>query len=74
MLQLPENYTADCLRHAAEAEFRAGKVVEKNLKAEYLQIAASWSLLAQRYEFAEAMERFLLDRANDARSEPLPDL
>jgi hypothetical protein len=57
-----------CRENAAKAERRAVEVTEPDRKAEYLALAQQWTHLARSYEFAESLERFLLDsqKAKDA--------
>jgi hypothetical protein len=57
-----------CRENAAKAERRAAAASDPDLKAEHLALAQQWAHLARSYEFAESLERFLLDsqKAKDA--------
>lgn len=44
---------------------------DESIRADFLQIAQNWRNLARSYQFAESMERFLLQRTAANRS---PDL
>jgi hypothetical protein len=68
MLQNLGDHIKACIENAANAERRAGETSDPNLKTEYIALAAQWSHLARSYEFAESLERFLLDsqKAKDA--------
>ena len=73
MLQKLGDHIQACLERAAIAERRAAEASDPNLKADYKALSAQWTHLAHSYEFAESLERFLLDsqKAKDAlRPEP----
>jgi hypothetical protein len=73
MLQNLGDHIKACKQRAIDAEKRAAKAAEPNLKAEYTAFANQWAHLARSYEHAESLERFLLDtqKAKDAL-EPQP--
>ena len=68
MLQKLGDHIQACLKRAADAENRAAENINPGLKAEYTALANQWTHLARSYEFAESLERFLLDsqKAKDA--------
>jgi hypothetical protein len=68
LLQKLGDHIKACIENAAKAEQRAAEVADPALKADYLALAAQWTHLARSYEFAESLERFLLDsqKAKDA--------
>lgn len=73
MLQKLGDHIRACLERAAIAQRRAAEVTDSNLRADYLALAGQWTHLAHSYEFAESLERFLLDsqKAKDVkRPEP----
>ncbi len=68
MLQRLGDHIRNCRARAAEAEARAAATSEPDLRGEYLALSKQWLHLAQSYEFAESLERFLLD-AQKAKNE-----
>jgi hypothetical protein len=60
VLQRLGDHIAECLARAAAAEDRAASATDPELKADHLAIAERWRYLAQSYEFAERLRRFLL--------------
>ncbi|HEY4404945.1 MAG TPA: hypothetical protein VGN55_09845 [Xanthobacteraceae bacterium] len=68
MLQNLADHIRACVENAAKAEQRAAETTDPNLKTDYIALAAQWAHLARSYEFAESLERFLLDsqKAKDA--------
>lgn len=68
MLQKLGDHIEACLDYAKKAERRAEETTDPELKADYLALAGQWTHLARSYEFAESLERFLLDsqKAKDA--------
>jgi hypothetical protein len=73
MLQKLGDHIQACLDYAKKAEQRAAETTDPDLRADYLALARQWTHLAQSYEFAVSLERFLLDsqKAKDAL-EPRP--
>jgi hypothetical protein len=74
VLQKLGDHIKTCIEQAAKAERRAAEVTDPALKADYQSLAAQWTHLAGSYEFAESLERFLLDsqRAKDALEPKAP--
>jgi len=62
MLQKISNHIAECLERAANAEQRAAAADDPAVKADFERIALTWRQLAASYQFAETLERFILDR------------
>ena len=52
----------DCLDRAAEAKNRAEESIDPARKAELFRSELRWIRLARYFEFAESLDRFLLDR------------
>jgi hypothetical protein len=75
VLQRLGDHIEACLKRASDAERRAVEVADPDLKADYLALAAQWTHLARSYEFAESLERFLLDsqKAKDALRPKSPE-
>jgi hypothetical protein len=73
MLQLLGDHIKACQQRAIEAVNRAAITADPALRAEYSALADQWAHLARSYEFAESLERFLLDsqKAKD-ELEPAP--
>ena len=69
MLQKLGDHIQRCIEQAARAEARAAEVTDPSLKD-----AAQWTHLASSYQFAESLERFLLDaqKAKDALEPQAP--
>lgn len=61
MLQKLSEHIAGCLQRAAEADARAVEAADPIMKRDLQEIAATWRHLAASYQFAEALERFVLD-------------
>jgi hypothetical protein len=61
MLQRLGEHIADALRRAEEAERRAAAATDPAIRADYEMIARSWRTVARSFEFAESLEKFLLD-------------
>ena len=74
MLQKLGDHIQRCIEQAAKAEARAAEVTDPSLKADYRSLAAQWTHLASSYQFAESLERFLLDaqKAKDALEPQAP--
>ena len=60
MLQRLSDHIQACYQRAADAEELAVRSDDAELKSHYLDTAQRWIYLAQSYEFAERLERFLL--------------
>jgi hypothetical protein len=75
MLQKLGDHIQACLDYAKKAERRAAETTDPDLKADYLALAGQWTHLARSYEFAESLERFLLDsqKAKDALEPRAPE-
>jgi hypothetical protein len=61
MLQKVGDHIKNCLDHAAEAKRHAHETADPTEKAGHLRSERSWNGLARSYEFAESLERFLLN-------------
>ena len=61
MLQKLGDHIKNCLDHAVEANRRAHETADPKEKAGHLRLVRSWIGLARSYEFAESLERFLLN-------------
>jgi hypothetical protein len=61
VLQRLGEHVADALKRAAEAERRAASATDPGIRADYEMIARSWRTVARSFEFAESLEKFLLD-------------
>jgi hypothetical protein len=68
MLQKLGDHIKACHQRAMDAVNRAAQTTDPILSAEYSALADQWTHLARSYEFAESLERFLLDsqKAKDA--------
>ncbi len=68
MLQLLGDHIKACRQRAVDAVNRAAQTTDPILSAEYSALADQWTHLAGSYEFAESLERFLLNsqKAKDA--------
>jgi hypothetical protein len=75
MLQKLGSYISEAWQNAADAEHRASSAESSELRVEYERLARSWRRLAQSFEFAQTLERFILDRdeAGEAPPEPPSD-
>jgi hypothetical protein len=76
VLQKLGDHIETCLGYADKAERRAAETTDPELKADYLALAGQWTHLARSYEFAESLERFLLDsqKAKDALRPQPPEV
>jgi hypothetical protein len=74
LLQKLGDHIKACNEYAAKAQQRAAVTRDPEMKNDYLALAAQWQHLARSYEFAESLERFLLDaqKAKDAQEPPAP--
>jgi hypothetical protein len=61
MLQRLGEHISNALKHAEEAEKRAARATDPALRADNETMARSWRMVARSFEFAESLERFLLD-------------
>jgi hypothetical protein len=61
MLQRLGGHIADALKRAAEAERRAASATDPALREDNEMMARSWRTVARSFEFAESLEKFLLD-------------
>jgi hypothetical protein len=61
MLQKLGDHIANCLARAAEAERRAAEASDEAIRIDYEQRAKRWRHLASSYQFAESLDRFVLD-------------
>jgi hypothetical protein len=61
MLQRLGEHIADALKRAEEAERRAAVATDPALRDDNETIARSWRMVARSFEFAESLEKFLLD-------------
>ena len=61
MLQKVGDHIANCLAQAAEAERRAAAASDEVTRIGNERMAKSWRHLASSYQFAERLERFLLE-------------
>jgi hypothetical protein len=59
MLQKLSSQISDCLAHAAEIRGRAEATSDARLKVELLAQERNWNNLAESYQFAESLDRFL---------------
>jgi hypothetical protein len=75
VLQRLGDHIKACKQRAIDAQRRAEKTNDPALKAEYSALGDQWAHLARSYEFAESLERFLLDsqRAKDALEPEAPE-
>jgi hypothetical protein len=70
VLQKLSEHIADCLGRAADAERRAALTSDETIRVDNEKIARSWRLLASSYQFAESLERFLLDAGKSKGAGP----
>ena len=70
MLQKLGEHIADCLGRAADAERRATLTSDETIRVDNEKMARSWRLLASSYQFAESLERFLLDAGKSKGAGP----
>jgi len=54
-------HISDALKHAEEAEQRAASATDPALRADNERMARNWRMVAGSFEFAESLEKFLLD-------------
>ena len=75
MLQNLGDHIKACHQRAVHAVNRAAQTTDPVLSAEYSALADQWTHLARSYEFAESLERFLLDsqKAKDALEPKAPE-
>jgi hypothetical protein len=66
MLQKVSDHVAICLARAAEAERHAAAASHEASRIDNERMAKTWRRLADSYEFADRLERFLLE--NDKRT------
>jgi hypothetical protein len=59
MLQKLTAKQADCLEHALRCRERAGAAADPQDKAEWLQMADGWDLLAKSYGLGDRLADFL---------------
>jgi putative heme degradation protein len=72
MLQKLGTYISEAWQNAADAEHRASSADSSELRVEYERLAKSWRRLARSFEFAQTLERFILDRDNAGEAPPEP--
>lgn len=72
MLQKLADHISDCFARAVAAERRAADISDPALKQEYQQFARGWRHLAASYQFAETLERFILDTERTKKPPPSP--
>jgi len=73
MLQKLGDRIAGCFERATAFERRADEATDPGLRQSYEEIAREWRRLAASYQFAESLERFLLDREL-AKKPPAPSI
>jgi hypothetical protein len=75
MLQNLGDHINACRQRAIDAVNRGAQTTDPILSAEYSALADQWTHLAGSYEFAESLERFLLDsqKAKDAQERKAPE-
>lgn len=61
MLQSVSDHVKHCLERAETAAARAKETDDPVRKSEFLNLEKSWTVLARSFEFAERLERFLLN-------------
>lgn len=66
MLQNLSDHIRNCLERAADARQQANETADPRAKADLLRLEQSWACLAQSYQFAERLERFLLTNGRTA--------
>jgi hypothetical protein len=59
MLQRLNGQISECLAHAADARSHAAQATDRRTKEDCLSLARSWNCLAESYQFAESLDRFL---------------
>ena len=57
------DHIKNCLDRAAEAKLQADQTAERRQKVGFLRLERSWNCQAQSFQFAEELERILLDNA-----------
>ena len=72
MLQKLAEHISQCFARAREAEGRAEAAVDSQIREDNLALARQWRDVAERYQFIESLERFLLDV--DSSKAPLAQL
>ena len=74
MLQKLGEHIADALGRATQAQARAETATDPRVRTDYEELARSWRLVARSFEFAESLEKFLLDsqRSRDLLPPPAP--
>ena len=73
MLQKLADHVAGCFARATDFERRATDAPDPETRRSYEEIAKAWRHLAASYQFAESLERFLLDR-DVAKKPPAPSI
>jgi hypothetical protein len=61
MLQKLGEHIADSRQRAADADQRASNATDPVIRSDYERLARSWRVVARSFEFAESLEKFLLD-------------
>jgi hypothetical protein len=61
VLQKLGEHIADALERAAAAEQRARDATDPVVRSDYERLARSWRTVARSFQFAESLEKFLLD-------------
>jgi hypothetical protein len=72
VLQKLGDHISNCFARALESEARAEAAADSQIRKDNLALARQWRDLAERYQFIESLERFLLDV--DASKAPLAQL
>ena len=72
MLQKVSDHIANCLAQAAEAERRAAAASDEVTRIGNERMAKSWRHLASSYQFAERLDRFVVE-ANERKGERSSD-
>jgi hypothetical protein len=72
LLRLSEHIAA-ALDRAGDCKRRAEAATDPAIKAEFLYLEESWTLLARSYQFAEASERFLESAHNHSNRDVAND-
>ena len=72
MLQKLADHINSCFARAREADARAETTADPQVRQDNLTLARQWRDVAERYQFIENLERFLLDV--DASKAPLAQL
>jgi len=60
MLLKLTDHISNCLDRAAAARHRAEETADPRAQTDFLRLEQSWNCLAQSYQWAERLERFLL--------------